>query len=155
MQELKLDEATARRLYTDASPLEKAILEATFNFSATKPRKQYHEIVTLNDVFEATGADPKDPKFHDAEPNVIALRHIELIALALNPPGWKADYNDDDQYKYYPVFWMDSPGFRFDGSHYATTDSYSSGGSRTVFASSEISDHAGKTFLSVYKQFHE
>lgn len=153
MQALKLDEKTARELYQNADPGLKAILNCSFGEEAFKVKKPFNEIVTLDDVFEAAGVDPTNPQYHTGEPDEVAYRILKLLPLALNPIGWKPDWNNSNQYKWSPWFKMDKPGFRFDGSRCAYAGTVSTGGSRLCFASEEISDHAGKTFVRIYEQW--
>jgi hypothetical protein len=153
MTQLKIDESTARALYPTADPGLKAILDCTFGQEAFKVKKSFDQILTIDDVFEATGADRTDPKYHQGAPDEIAYHLLKLLPLALNPVGWKPDYNDDNQRKWSPWFYMDSPGFRFDDSLYGLTGAGSTGGSRLCYASEKISDHAGRTFVKLYEQF--
>ncbi|MFL9835013.1 hypothetical protein [Chryseobacterium terrae] len=84
----------------------------------------------------------------------IAYIQLKLIVSALNE-GWFPDWEDDDQWKYYPYFYMDdssaSGRFSFDGSD--DRHSFSSVGSRLCFKSHELSDYAAEKFLDIYKTF--
>src|SRR5579871_4445717 len=66
---------------------------------------------------------------------------------------WQPDWNKDDEYKYYPWFWMDEPGFRFDGAGYAVTSACAFGGSRLCFATEELAVYAAKQFIDLYKDY--
>jgi hypothetical protein len=80
-----------------------------------------------------------------------SYRILKMLATSLNE-GWTPDWNNDNQYKYYPWFEMvGSSGFRF----YDCGDWYSRSGvgSRLAFKSSELAEYAGKNFTEVYKQF--
>lgn len=81
----------------------------------------------------------------------IAYRAIKLIAKALNE-GWEPDWDDDDQYKYYPYFeWSVGSGFSF--FDYGCVNSHSFLGSRLYFKSSELATYAGKQFISIYNDY--
>lgn len=82
--------------------------------------------------------------------SLLAAAMLFIIAEALND-GWKPNWNDNNEYKYYPWFWMNKPGFRFYGSLCDISDTYSTGGSRLCFKTRELSDYAGKTFIKLYK----
>lgn len=95
----------------------------------------------------------------DKQP-LTAIAKLLVIAraankIANNGEKWTPDWNDDEQYKYWPWFWMDdeggSSGFRFDV--YAYWDSYSTLGSRLCFISSEVAEYIGEQFIDLYKQF--
>lgn len=79
------------------------------------------------------------------------LAHYQLIIIseALNE-GWVPDWNDDDQPKYFPWFYLEG-GFRFLGvyDHYQTSDV----SSRLCFKSREIAQYAGKTFQDLYEKY--
>ena len=83
------------------------------------------------------------------------LAHYKLcvIAEALNE-GWKPDWSNWNQYKYYPWFEMGSPsgvGFSYDG--YGNWASLSIVGSRLCFKSRELATYAGKQFEELYKEY--
>lgn len=81
----------------------------------------------------------------------VAYKSIKLIAKTLNE-GWEPDWNDDDQYKYYPYFeWSVGSGFSFDGCFCVI--SRSNLGSRLYFKSSELATYAGKQFISIYNDY--
>ena len=82
---------------------------------------------------------------------------LVLIARAANQLAndnkpWQPDWNDYDQYKYYP--WFDMGGsscFRYGG--YDAWTSTLTVSSRLCFKSSVLAEYAGKQFLNQYKQF--
>lgn len=153
MQPLQLDEKTAMSLYIEAGPALKAILDASFGEKLFKAKKPYNEILTMDDVFEATGANPLDPKYSTGTPDEIAYHLLKLLPKAFNPEGWVPDFNKSNQRKWSPWFYMDNPGFRFVGSGFDCTATGSAGGSRLCYAEESISDHAGNQFLWLYKQW--
>jgi|SRR5579871_1193525 len=64
---------------------------------------------------------------------------------------WQPDWNKDDEYKYYPWFWMDEPGFRFCDSCCVITLTDAAGGSRLCFRTRKLAEYAAKTFIDLYK----
>lgn len=76
---------------------------------------------------------------------------IVIIARALNE-GWKPDWSNTNQVKYYPWFKY-SPGSGFSYGDYGSdwTDSYV--GSRLCFKSRELAKYAGKQFEQLYKDY--
>lgn len=114
-------------------------------------------IKTFLDACKALKIDPKKalPKlagtpirFQKAQ---MAYAKLLIIAAALNE-GWTPDWDNGNEWKYWPWFWMNKPGFRFAGSYYSYTDTITSGGSRLCFRTRELSDYAGKTFLSLWEE---
>jgi hypothetical protein len=65
--------------------------------------------------------------------------------------GWVPDWNNSSEWKYYPWFYLNSPGFRFYGSYYSFANANAGSGSRLCFRTRESSDHAGKKFLSLWR----
>jgi hypothetical protein len=104
----------------------------------------YHNI--LNDEFEKHCQNLSDDE--------IAYKQMKLIVSALNE-GWVPDWQDSDQYKYYPWFDMNdsssSGRFSFDYSGYQR--SASGVGSRLCFKSRELCEYACRTFLDIYRKF--
>lgn len=94
------------------------------------------------------------PTKHQA--SLIAFAKLVIIAEALNDK-WEPDWNNGDEYKYYPWFDMEvdennPSGFRFNDSYCEWTFTYSAGGSRLCFRTRALSDYAGKTFESLYRE---
>lgn len=87
---------------------------------------------------------------------VLAFAKLVIINEAMNE-GKEFDWNDDDEYKYYPWFDMEfhkknnPSGFRF----YASVCDYSAtltfGGSRLCFFTREDAKFAGEHFVDLYR----
>lgn len=79
------------------------------------------------------------------------LSHAKLviIAEAVND-GWKPNWDNDDEYKYYPWFDMEN-GFVFYGFVFSAR--FSDVGSRLCFRSREIAEYIGKQFEDLYKDY--
>jgi hypothetical protein len=117
------------------------------------PKPVMERIKTIDDVLADNGLtkatfDKQCEALTDDEKN---YRLLKLVSKSLNE-DWTPNWNDEDQYKYYPWFYMGgSSGFRFDG--YAYRLSSSPVGSRLCFKTSKLAEYAGKQFEDVYKQF--
>jgi hypothetical protein len=81
---------------------------------------------------------------------MIAHAKLIIVAKALNG-DWKPNWQDYNQYKYYPWFEMDAPGFRL----YTLVDfcQHSDVGSRLCFRDRETANYAGKTFIDLYQDY--
>jgi len=78
----------------------------------------------------------------------LATVQIHQIEKFFNQ-GWKADFKNRDQYKYYPYFEFEaSGGVRFVGSHYFR---YLFDGTVAFYKDQKTSDFVGKTFIDIYK----
>jgi len=151
MQALQIDETKARSLYKSASDEFKTMLEDTFgeNFFSSKVTDR---VKTFFDACTETDMDPYYQAFTAGSTDDNAYQKLKVIARALNE-GWKPDWNDGNQAKWYPWFYMNKPGFRFADSVYDYSHSYSAGGSRLCFKSRELAEYAGKQFMDIYEEF--
>ena len=84
----------------------------------------------------------------------IAYKKLKLIVSALNE-AWIPDWQNDDQWKYYPWFDMDgsSSSGRFSFCDSDDRDSYSHCGSRLCFKTRDLCEYAAKTFIDIYREF--
>lgn len=83
----------------------------------------------------------------------IAYKQAKLIAKALNQrshPGRKPDWNNRNEQKYFPWFYMGSSGFRF--YVVGTWDSYSHVGSRLSYFEDEDAKYAATNFTDIFKR---
>ncbi|MBD3748533.1 MAG: hypothetical protein IE931_03460 [Sphingobacteriales bacterium] len=90
---------------------------------------------------------------------IIAAYKLFIISKA-SWEGKKIDWNNDDQYKYYPWFDMETyedkadrvgSGVGFSDYGYGYAYSSSPVGSRLVFPTSEIAKYVGTTHLAIYR----
>ncbi len=120
------------------------------------------------DACKVLGIDEMDEKAMKAcgfRPDEIARRKLETITEALNE-GWRPDWNNTDEYKYYPWFYIKpgqgktpdgEPSGATAGLSYAATGSAASGtythfGSRLCFHERRTAAYAGDTFRDLYAQ---
>ena len=119
----------------------------------------YTDIKTFEDACQVLNLDSTTviPDFSlFPEPDQQAMiAHAKLIIIAKAINGdWVPDWNNWDQYKYYPWFEMGSPsggGFSFNGCAYWSTYSYV--GSRLCFQNRDMAKYAGKQFEDLYKAY--
>lgn len=127
--------------------------------------EDYEEITdrvkTYEDACKVLGVEPineQNAKAQGFRSDEIARRKLETIAAALNE-GWKPDWNNTDQYKYYPYFYIqeNAKGKGSAGLSYAltlhtapTTPAYF--GSRLCFYASRLARYASNQFTDLYEQ---
>ena len=149
MATLIIDDKKAREIYPGAPDSLKAILEQTFGGKKFFEQKITDRVKTFEDVLQILGESFNVRGGETADE--IAYRKLKLIARCLNE-GWSPDWNDEDQEKYYPWFYMDSdPGFGL-GSvrcHLSVSDV----GSRLCFKTEALAKHAVNHFLDIYKNY--
>lgn len=155
METLQISKANALIAYQSADVKGKALLSNLFG-KKVFIGKVIDRIQTFDDVLEELSIKPTD--FKDCckglSDDEIAYRQIKLIAQAYNE-GWKPDWLDSDQCKYYPYFRAPAVGSGVGFSYYACDCAYSGSGvgSRLVFANSELAIDAGKKFVEIYNRF--
>lgn len=115
------------------------------------------KIKTFEDACKALKIDPSKalldvsgmPVHHQKA--IIAHAKLVIIAEALNE-GWKPDWKNSSEWKYYPWFRMSSgSGLAF--GDYGNDCSHSRVGSRLCFRSSELAEYAGKRFKDLYEDY--
>ncbi len=128
-----------------------------------------NSITTFEQALEKSGTEKEKAFFANAElvasteSDEVAYKKLKVIARALNTNDetgevWTPNWNDSDQYKYFPWFEIeateDKPagvGFSF-----ADYDGWYSGtfvGSRLCYETRELALYAGKQFAAEYKDF--
>lgn len=118
-----------------------------------KPKSTMERIKTVDDVLADHGLTQSEinHKFSGVSEHLKYQYIAELLCESLNE-GWQADWSDNNQYKYYPWFYMGgSRGFQFYDDDGWTTDS--AVGSRFCLKSRELAKYAGEQFTELYEKF--
>jgi len=151
METLQIKKEDALKAHLNAKPNGKKLLENLFG-EKVFIKKVTDRIRTIDDVLEDNNITHKEiDKMFENAPGHLKHQYIaELLCKSLNE-GWVPDWNNDNQYKYYPWFKMGSSAFRCDGYDY--WNSSSDVGSRLCFKSSELARFAGEQFTDLYKKF--
>ena len=127
--------------------------------------EDYEEITdrvkTYEDACKVLGVEPineQNAKAQGFRSDEIARRKLETIAAALNE-GWKPDWNNTDQYKYYPYFYIQenakgkgSAGLSYAATTYAASRTIAYFGSRLCFYASRLARYASNQFTDLYEQ---
>lgn len=81
---------------------------------------------------------------------IIANYKLIVIAEALNE-GWKPNWQDSDEYKYYPWFDMSNPaGVGYSYTHLTASSTTASIGSRLCLKNRELAIYFGQTFTDLF-----
>jgi hypothetical protein len=114
------------------------------------------KVKTFEAACQKLGIDTiKVPDFSDipVKHQAALIAHFKLVIIAqvLND-GWEPNWDDYDEYKYYPWFYMNSDhGFGLGG---VSCDlSYSCVGSRLCFKTEALAKYAATQFKSLYKDY--
>lgn len=123
----------------------------------TERVKTYQDICAIDGVDPINSLPYPEPKSEE-EIAVNSFSKAIRICRILNE-GWQPDWNNDDEYKYYPWFDMETyddqvgSGVGFSCYGYLFGGSVSAVGSRLVFKSSDLAKFAGTVFLEVYRGY--
>lgn len=139
--------------------------EGTTVFDFYTDEQEYEKITdrvkSYTDACNVLGIESmneQDMKEQGYRPDEIARRKLETITEALNE-GWKPDWNNTDEYKYYPYFYIKenakaqgTAGLASATVINAASDTAADFGSRLCFHDSETARYAGRTFTELYEQ---
>lgn len=114
------------------------------------------KVKSFEEACEARGYDPanclpdvsKMPVNHQKALTAMAMMYI--IAEAIND-GHVFNWDDYNEYKYYPWFYLNSPGFRFGDAAFVCSGTSTTGGSRLCYKTEALAKYAGKQFLELYR----
>lgn len=111
------------------------------------------KIKTFEDALKVTGR-ANVPEFlelpEDLREYFKAKYKAIVITEALNK-GWKADWEDENQKKYFPWFYQSSSGLAFHATTYGYSDAYTGDASRLCFKTAALAEYAGRTFIDIYE----
>lgn len=153
VKQLIISEATAKRLYKNGSSEIKEILEDTFDKSFFN-EKLIETVKTIKQVYEKL--DRKMPTLTDYKflpeskrERALNSQYIDDISELFNE-GWKPDFNNLNQYKYYNWFKKVNNAWCF---YYC--DCYSCGSDLPFgfyFKDKATGEYCGNTFLDIYSK---
>lgn len=150
---LQLSPVNARKMY-QSMPEMRPSLEDTFGTEFFR-ENIIDKIKTYEDACAELGITPQNDRTLlelGFTPDEINLRKIKTITAALNE-GWKPDWNDGNQYKYFPWFKMSSGAFVFGDAYYAGSDADAGSAARLCFKSKELAKYAGEQFTKLCSDY--
>lgn len=157
MKTLQIDEKKAKSLYENASPEFQAMLEDTFGKKFFKSIQD--RIKSYEDACCELGIDSEYlPEVNYCEPedqaSIIAFYKLTIIARALNE-GWKPNWKDSSEYKWFPWFKVnrDAAGVGCSYTYNTATYEYASVGSRLCCKSNELATYFGKQFKNLWSEY--
>lgn len=120
----------------------------------TKVEFDFRTIKSFEDACKRVDVDPeKLPDVsmlpEDLKKPIVAAYRLMVIFLAINN-GWKPDWSNWNQYKYFPWYEVRSSGFGFSHSLYAYDLTYASVGSRLCTDTKEKALYIAEQFESEY-----
>lgn len=150
---LNVDKKNALKAWREADNKGKQMLENLYGKEIFANQNVMDRIKTFEDAMEETGRKgvpdfsdlPKDMRRH-----FIALYKMEVITEALNE-GWKADWDNSGENKYYPYFIMSPSSIAFRGSDFGYTFARAGSGSRLCYKTRELAEYSAKQFIDIWK----
>lgn len=132
-------------------------LENYINELDNKKDFDYKTIKTFEDACYKVGVKPTDlPEVSmlplEFQKAIINCYKLYIIFKAVNN-GWTPDWNNSNQYKYYPYFRVLSSFLDFDVAFYECGSAYSVVGSRLCCETSDKAKYIGQQFENEYKEF--
>ena len=153
--ELTVDKKNALRAWNEADNKGKKLLENLYGKVTFENQNVMDRIKTFEDARDETGR-PDIPDFSmlpkDLRKHFEALYKMIVIVEALNE-GWKPNWDDRNEYKYYPWFVMSPSAFAFCISSYVSAFALAGSGSRLALKSEQLSNYCGTQFIDLWKQF--
>lgn len=144
---LSLSLNEAKILYEQASLERKLELEELF--PKLKPQLITDKIKTYEDALKALGRN--DFCYENLYPREIARRKLEIIIEALNE-GWKPDWENYSERKWYPYFYESYAGLGYSVALTSPSLAYAYFGVHLCYRSEEIANYAGQQFFDLYKE---
>lgn len=156
METLQSKKEEVLSAYNEGDSGVRKVLEQLFGKQNLNPVKITDRVKTLDDALKI--CPPTENMkilldYNGTDEDMLAAKaflQLTLIAKALNE-GWTPDWNNDDEYKYFPFFRLSGSGLVYYDFGYALTFTYV--GSRLCFKSEELAEYAGKQFESIYKTY--
>ena len=109
-------------------------------------------IKTFEDAQKETGR-PDVPEFSEVPEDLRdyfkAQYKIIVVVEALNE-GWKPNWEDGNEAKYFPWFYMSGGVFVFGNTDYRYSFAFAGNGSRLCFKTRELARYAGEQFLEIW-----
>lgn len=157
MEDLKIKKDAAVKAHENGKPSIKKALEDLFG-KKTFLKDVTERIKTPSDAIAELGENDIAVIDYHKLLNARVSNHIVnqqlavVIVKALNE-GWEPNWDDSDEYKYFPWFYLSggSSGFRY--GDYDRWITFSTVGSRLCLKSGELAKYAGEQFTEVYKKF--
>lgn len=123
-------------------------LELEELFPELKPPLITDRVKTYVDALKVLKRDHFDE--NNLYPREIARRKLEIIIEALNE-GWKPDWKNASQFKWYAHISGSNAGLGYSTTYYAPAHADTNIGVRLCCKSEEIADYVGQQFLDLYK----
>lgn len=148
---ISVEDKLLTQAFNEADSDKKKMLKKYFKFpeSIIDRVKNFNDILKLSDKTLSEVIPYLKPK-NKKERSLNAFAKIQLISEVLNQ-GWKPNWNNSNENKYYPYFIKNSRGWSVSSCDYWS--SIAGGGFGSYYQTSELALFAGKTFIDIYSDY--
>ena len=149
---LNLEQSNAIKAYNEGTSSDKLLLERLYGKEVFN-QKITDRVKTFEDACEVLGIGTSIPNVDNLRKkdraSVIAQYKLLVIIEALNE-GWTPNWDNNNEYKYYPYFDMrnNTPVF---GDYY-NWFTVSTTSSHLCLKTSALAEYCGKQFIDLYKE---
>lgn len=151
MQKLQIEKSDAVKLFKSAPEYFKKVLISTFGDKCFNGNIM-DRINSFEDALYEAGKKPDDI-FRSSDPrHRIAQDKIEFI-ISVITEGFKPDFSNSNQKKWYPYFKWSGSGFVFTGSYYYYVFACAGTGARLCCETEAQSNYIGQQFIELYNDF--
>lgn len=121
-----------------------------------KKTKITEKIKSFEDACAHLVIEPAIPQVDGLHPDtqkaIIAFYKLSIIIMALNE-GWKPDWLNYDERKWYNWFYNSNAGPVYVNTYYVASNAYANVGSRLCYKTEELADYAAKNFKGLYEDY--
>lgn len=153
METLEVTKTNAIKAFNGSDAKGKKLLTDLYGEKAFS-QKITDRVKTVEDACELLGIGELTLYGNPGDEDIISIaayHKLIIICRALNE-GWKPDWSNRSQVKYYP--WLEyKTGVGFSGTDCGYSRAGTFVGSRLCLKSSELAMYAGKQFESIYNDF--
>lgn len=116
------------------------------------------KIVSYEDACRVLNIQPINEEVFNAFPkedqrSMLAYHKLTVITRALNN-GWKPNWDDQNEWKYYPLFRYVNAGLSYASTDNAAATTLASFGSRLCFPTSALAKYAAEHFADLYCDYY-
>ncbi|MDV3537941.1 hypothetical protein CMU94_02240 [Elizabethkingia anophelis] len=114
------------------------------------------KVKSFEDACQLLGIEPNVPEVsmlpENHQKSIVAHFKLIIIVEALNE-GWKPDWSNWNERKYYPWFEMSDSSGRFSFGGSGNRGSISACAARLCLKTLVLANYIGKTFVDLYKEY--
>ena len=116
------------------------------------------KITSYEDACKVLNIQPINEEVFNAFPkedqrSMLAYHKLTVITRALNN-GWKPNWDDQNEWKYYPLFRYVNAGLSYAYTYSTATDTNAYIGSRLCFPTSALAKYAAEHFADLYRDYY-